>query len=659
MPDVRIPDIKYPGLEGNLDAFNYTHTQGILPSKIMIRVLGASANQLAAIGDCVISDSVNTVVLPACRVVSGYCTVDGSGISTTVMLEDRRWSWRYSTIDGHYNILAVKPFRIDKVQVIGVGVAQNPVLDARLDNLPALEEDLFPNQVRPQLQWWTKKSARQLAVLLAQAMGEKNYDVANIPDDQYPEVHWQAANAAQQLEMLASQYACVVVWDWSSNRLFIAKRGTGAELPRALPGEIESDTLGEDPPEPPRKITVYGAELTYGVRLQTYPVGVDLDGVIKPIDYLSYRPTGGWWTKGRGGFDKSMFADLNLPAGYTKYDCERLANQYIYKMYKIWYTLPRYKYNTFVFPPTNKPVGYGDERLLEAPEFVIPTQWSTRYQSDGFGRTTVQAARAFGRTASGALTWGVTDTFDEIHVKFEVDADRQVFLFHEQLTFEQSKLQLQLLQEEPGFEEACGEIPAILDGRTVLTVPTCPVIECACMIRDPNKNHVQRFQLSVSPEPGDRPRPDGSGSRANELSILRQEVYYFAHTKYDRFHKVLDTETNYQEAKAKATYHINAKLAEFQTIKPSNRIYNGIKPASCDGAIQEVTWLIQGNGATTIISRNNEYGVWIDPLATRKQAVQANDENSLRAQQNMAKQNAAVAALVGSGANGIPFPIVQ
>jgi len=84
-------------------------------------------------------------------------------------VKDRRWLWRDVHISGRYNLrTAAGNFRDSKY----------------------------------------KRSARELGAILLNQLNDSNYWIDDLPDDDYPEVNWDASLAAYELQSLADRYSC-------------------------------------------------------------------------------------------------------------------------------------------------------------------------------------------------------------------------------------------------------------------------------------------------------------------------------------------------------------------------------------------------------------------------------------------------------------------
>ena len=168
-----------------------------------------------------------------------------------VRILDRRWKWRkLGQVSGAYNLRVAE----DKIQK------------------------------------GTEKTPRELMELCLKAMGERRFDVGRVPNKERPEVQWDMTLPASALEDLAERTGCRVILRLDDS-VAVVPRGVGRPLPN-LPSVIDMQEAA-NPPELPHRL-VYAAPAVWQQDLELEAVGKDLDGEVKPIDLLSYKPAGGW-----------------------------------------------------------------------------------------------------------------------------------------------------------------------------------------------------------------------------------------------------------------------------------------------------------------------------------------------------------------------------
>ncbi len=156
----------------------------------------------------------------------------------------------------------------------------------------------------------TERTPQELAELYLNAMGEVDYDISELPDDTRPPVDHDYDNPAEALAALCESLGCRIVLQLD-NTVKLVRSGAGAGLPAEF---LLEDSLTIDLPEKPDKIAVVCGPSLYQVDFPLEAVGLDRDttsggdptDTIKPIDELSYKPSGGW-----GQIDLPLFADLS------------------------------------------------------------------------------------------------------------------------------------------------------------------------------------------------------------------------------------------------------------------------------------------------------------------------------------------------------------
>ena len=246
------PQFTFGNIKG-VEQVTYTLSRGVAPSVAVVRMplniqgLDRKPNAM------VFSDGMRTVRFSNCIISDVAPEVDGEGFQVmTVAIQDRRWQWKYGQISGRYNIRSG-------------GFIQ-----------PA-----------------TKKKPKALATLCFEAMGEKKFDVSRMPNDVYPFIDWNMDNPAAALEALCQSVNAHVCLGYD-DIVYIFKDGEGKDMP-ALPNS--SSGVGFDFGTLPGKVGCASSLASWQFDFPLYPVGLDVDGSIKLIDDLSYRPKdefGGW-----------------------------------------------------------------------------------------------------------------------------------------------------------------------------------------------------------------------------------------------------------------------------------------------------------------------------------------------------------------------------
>jgi hypothetical protein len=172
-----------------------------------------------------------------------------AGQRWAVQIADRRWKWRFGSIDGEYNV--------------------------RLSDGTVDESE--------------KKTPRDLAVLILNKMGEVGYDVSQMPTNVWPYVKWAGTRPADALDALCKLVACDVVLG-TDNVVRVVALGTGA-----------TEGVMEDPAfrharfrlpmrNKPQTIKVTCGPTRYQAELATDFIGREVNGTQELLEDLTYNP---------------------------------------------------------------------------------------------------------------------------------------------------------------------------------------------------------------------------------------------------------------------------------------------------------------------------------------------------------------------------------
>ena len=275
---------EYPGINKILHG-SMTLSTGIKPSVATIE-MAPQDNYIPTIAPLKITSNGATVIrFDDCRPVDALLRRSRDGWIWTITIHDRRWRWEFGQISGHYN-----------------------------------QRTRQGGFIKPT----TKKTPQELAELCLAAMGETNYIITQLPNTNYPEVHWDVVNPAVALQDLCEKCGARIVLLPDSNggpTVRIYPIGTGSDLPTGL----EMNAIYTfNPPEKPDFIQFVGDYIKFQCKFTMEAVGRDTDGKVKLIDDLSYAPSGGW------GADKTIpkFTEI------AEEDARKLAQATVYRWYR-------------------------------------------------------------------------------------------------------------------------------------------------------------------------------------------------------------------------------------------------------------------------------------------------------------------------------------
>ncbi len=265
----------------------FSYQAGTQPSRCTIRTrLGAIYPQ---IGNLIITDGFLNRTFTNCRVVRHTIRSTGQGRMREITIEDRRWRWQLARVWGEYNVTDQGG------------------------------RDIF-----------TQKTARELATILLQAMGETQFDVTALPGDAYPEVAWDADHAAQALDSLCQTFGCLVTLGIVTDRVRIYRNNQGR---RPLVDSRAMDSTPSAEPEVVPPLLIFeGGHTLWQYDLPLEPVGIETlknKEVIVPIDNLSYKPTGGWAT-----VNPRTFVGATAATNVVK-EHRELAQRCVWRMFRV------------------------------------------------------------------------------------------------------------------------------------------------------------------------------------------------------------------------------------------------------------------------------------------------------------------------------------
>ncbi|QDU53548.1 hypothetical protein [Gimesia panareensis] len=271
--------VTYPGIK-KIESANYSRSHGITPDICQVVMAPQTLDPDEAgyepiepdgyllfefdsntvtqniLGNVGTTSKTTQILLQGCRPDKAAVRKSSTSENWTIPIYDRRWKWKYGSFSGHWNI------------------KKNGVIESRKE-----------------------RTARQLADMCLEAMGEKRYDTEALDDLEKkqglkyrkkvrPEVHWDRIPPAQALNDLVSPLGYRVCLGWD-DRVRICKYGVGELLPT---DDLMTAGFDANLPEIPDSTTVLGGISMHEAMWEMEPVGLDLDGDWRPINHLSYAP---------------------------------------------------------------------------------------------------------------------------------------------------------------------------------------------------------------------------------------------------------------------------------------------------------------------------------------------------------------------------------
>lgn len=443
------------------------------------------------------------------RLKEARLTQPSSPTSTTqapavrFQIEDRRWKWAYGqTLDGDYNVLQK---------------------DGTL-----LRE----------------KNPQELATIILSKLGENGVDVSALPSDARPRIHWEAADAREELDSLCGDFGCAPGFNPFTDRVYIVKLGFGSAPPQWA---HKSRTDARRVPARPDAVRIIGGKTKYqtALLLGEY-VGYEVDGTLLPIDQLSYKPAAGWLGADPETFSGLLTSYVDPATGETLYHRE-LAKKSVFRCLRIvgqssgGFSPDILKGKPFE-PKSIKDLGpFSNERLEKdivtgerMPAYVRGVFASPRY---GLGNSPVKT---------------------RYHGSVSINSELRIVTFN-----------------DPIYK---------FDANTRATI--CDDLELICAYEVSFEGVPIRYENSRAPQG----QLYGAGEhRVHHHEIVREII----EKKASATGKLED---NLAECDKQANYYLGSLTQQYDD-RPSHNIeYSGLEKFSPDGRIRSVTWSFSTTG---------------------------------------------------------------
>ncbi len=518
--------------ESVIESGSYSLAHGIAPGILSITTV-PYAGPFPLYGNGYLQWDGRVVQIRDCKVDSCEPQIGGDGrMMYSFRILDRRWKWKFGYVEGHYNLresdYIVRPIRI--------------------------------------------KTPQQMAVLCLRAMGEKRWDIRQLPNNEYPETHWELGNPAEMLAQLVESLGCRVVYNPFTDMVTICRVGEGQRIPST--SEVTQESLTIDPPELPESFTFLAGKTLEELEVLLEPVGEEEDGRVLPIDKLSYRPAAGW-----GNCDPASFT-----AVAPRY--RERARRCIWRMWR-----PKLPFHVLGQQITEieQILPLEDKRIEKvAVEIVEGKMIAKAAQERG-------EALLFGEFWDGAESISAADREKTIWTSrgpkllydrgFSIDTDRGIITTGEYLT--------QLVG--PNGQPISGPV----DPRQVSIGPAKLWLRTAFGVRDKDTGAWQRWSYRYGPK--------GKKRDTTTCPVHRDDVFLSIFWRYAGNRQPTKVD-NKKEIEAAAKFYLAQELRNFQYNEPGIKTFRGFQLIQPDGAIQQITYTLDGSGqASTTISRNTEH----------------------------------------------------
>lgn len=555
-----------------IEGASFTLSHGVTPSVAQLTIIPQVAPAIPLDGTLTWTFGGVVMLFPGCRVDKANFEYTQSGLVWRLSIWDRRWKWAFGAISGAYNVR--HPNVGDAGLPAAQALAQQPVAPA-FAGVPPLQLGTLDIN--------TLATPQQLATLCFLAMGETVFDVSQLPNDSRPEIQWDNDSPAQALSNLCDLLGCRVALG-IDNVARIVRLGVGALLPRLA---IEAESAAIDPAEVPSSLTITGGKARYQVDFQLEAVGLDINGIVRPIDQLSYTPAEGWTKTEKiffgavAGFEQNPLLAPNqnqvLALGYI--NPRQLALATVYR----WYRIKMADIQNPRKPPLIP--GWAGGRISFLWQVLPIEDVQIEGYYDEFRVFRPYPAWVFGQFLDYGLPPGNTQPGSFCHFDFTIDRERGIVQFAEQVFFQNADFTL---------------APALLGLR------------CAVSVRDAATRTWDRFQKTY-------PLSNATASTSTRV-VKREDIFQNVVPNYDVNHKVVGLRTNLKETNQESDYQAVAASFVYQLNIPDDITYMGIVPINPDGAIWQVTWETGPSGATTRASRNTEWNPAIPTYRERRLA---------------------------------------
>jgi hypothetical protein len=245
-----LASVSFPGIVSALGG-EMTFRRGVKPSFCTLWMVPQDNLSLPA-GTLRFEQDGVIIEFRDARIDTGFLRMKetAKGQRWAIQIADRRWKWRYGSIDGEYNVR---------------------LPDGRVDESE-------------------KKTPKDLAEILLKKLGEDDYDISEMPTNVWPYVKWEGTLPAEALQKLCDYVACDVVLNPLTNKIHIVALGTGI-----TEGEIETLRARHNRYRIPMRrrpatIKVLCGPTRFQQFLATDPIGHETDYTQEKIADLSYEP---------------------------------------------------------------------------------------------------------------------------------------------------------------------------------------------------------------------------------------------------------------------------------------------------------------------------------------------------------------------------------
>jgi hypothetical protein len=519
---------------------NVVLTHGVGPNVSTIQI-PPQGGRLIEGGNLELTYGGRRITLHDCKVDSIDMERGSDGLEVwTLNILDRRWKWRMGEISGYYNVRR------------GEGIVQNTV-----------------------------KTARELAKLCLEAMGEERFDVAAVPNDQYPEVEWNYEVPAQALGKLCDEIGFRVILRLN-NTVAVVKAGEGQRLPRG--GAVLRDAATVDPPERPDSLVFVGDRNLWEWDLFLEAVAEEPDGRIVPLNEVSYAPRNEelWYDGFKwAGPDIDYQEDIDVAF-------QELAKRSVFRKYRILagFRVPGASRNYWVdvldqiLPLDTSQLS--EETITNEKRRREPVVWGIWSTEDDGDLNSNEVKNAAGIKFSADLTRNPEAAYQR---GFRIDSATGIIEFNESV-FRWHRNPRVIVGPGGGVPSATIDEDFRLPAELRLRI--------AFGVRNPQNNqwiHEEVRRNSPRKKFGTKPE------YIKRADVQLKAIYNARRERWD---------LNLGEFEGAAKSYLDEHERRYEVDVPQGMTYVGLEAINLDGAIQQVSWTIDESGTTTKASRNRE-----------------------------------------------------
>lgn len=607
--------LAYPGLNSVISASIPRH-HGITPDLITIECVPQQKVPRHA-GDITLVYGPYRVTLPDCLLDSTSFSFDERGELWSLKMWDYRWKWIYNDdLSGRYNV--------------------------RLPNGPVDRLDPL-----------TEKPIKDLLTKCLEKMRiPKGFAIVGTIPLIYPEVYWSYSNPARELQKLCDLIGYRIVAQFDG-KVYLVPLGkaldgkTEAAMPKNLPTEVDQE--GYDPPEIPERIALLFGPTLYQFTLPLEAVADDIDGLIRPLDEVSFKPAGGWGKCNLRDFlDVPLISGGDLTKWYNLPSPRELAKASVYRKYRIRVL------NKDGQPFVGEYIGngqYASSKLIYIPGTVTVVR-DVR-QILPLGGTLIEPVktddgwfRNIPFIIWGQFARGMENNFpDSGLANANLDTIPTMITRSRHPVFGtlQDPQESTCLQPEDfsvDVESGIVTINGPTNGRIykygrdsndrLITLPAKLWMRGVCQVKEWGTWVPIKASASYDANISDVIKTsDASVIKAGQKTIEDSSLYMRVVPVYKSDKITLDKVTDNSEILVKeGNRRLNIELEKLRTRRPASARLAGWFPLKLDGGIQEICYTLGQSGAYTLVSKNADFFVQEFTYEQKRFLEQAADERS-------------------------------